>query len=191
MNQRADEHTILLPVAEERLSVQKETREIGEVLLRRSVTEERQTVPVEVSRETLRVTRRDVPGRVALPAEAQHAFTGGLTRIPVFAEETEHVKRPFVTGEVVVHRRPVIEERTVSETVRREKVEVEQQLNEPVRAEVASEVIPVARPAAVAPDSQTIVRPNDAFTEVIPALRPSALWRDVKEGWSRGRRARS
>ena len=172
----ADEQTVLLPTAEERVSIEKRTHEIGEVLLRRTVSAERQTLTVEVARETLRVTRREMTPRAALPGEAERAFGVSLIRIPVFAEEAAHVKRPFVTGEVVVHRRPVVEERVVAETVRREAVE--------------TEIVPVERPPAISPEAQSIVHPSDAFTEVLPVVRPSALWRDVKEGFSRGRRTR-
>src|SRR5687767_2366453 len=93
-----------VPVAEERVAVEKRSLEIGEVLLRRTVSEERQTVALDVARETLRVTRRNVTPRPALPAEVEHAFAAGTRRVPVLGQRAVTAKRPFVTGEVVVHR---------------------------------------------------------------------------------------
>ena len=173
-----------VPIAEERVEVQKRSREIGEVLLRRSVTSEHHTLPVELRREILRVTRRDVPPRPAQPAELEHAFTPGIRRVPVLGESAVAVKRPFVTGEVVVHRRPVVERTTVNETVRRAIVEPE--VVETTREHGRARDQGPEAPREVAEASREVVA---APLEVVavPVEKIGAVWREVKEGFTRGR----
>ena len=167
--ERADQETTELhvPVAEERVEIEKHTREIGEVLLRRTVTEERQAATLDVATEALRVTRRNVAPRPALPAEAEQAFVAGTRRIPVLGERAVATKRPFVTGEVVVHRRPVTERRTITETVRHTVVE----------PEVTAKEAPAGAPAPAAPTAPAVASGE----------RQRSVWHEVREGFSRGR----
>jgi uncharacterized protein (TIGR02271 family) len=159
--ERTDDE-LRVPIAEERLNVVKRAREIGEVLLRRSVSHERQSASIDVTRETLRVTRRNGEARAALPEEAAHAFVPEVRRIPVLGEQAVAVRQPFVTGEVVVHRRTVTERQSVTETVRHTVVEPE---------------------VVTAP--QEIVEPPRQVAA--PAEKLSSVWRDVRDGFSRGR----
>ena len=185
---------VRVPVAEERISVEKRTREIGEVLLQRAVTEEQQTLSLDVGRETLRVTRRTTAPRPAAPDELEAAFGSGVVRVPVFGETAAAVKRAYVTGEVVVHRREVVESRLFTETVRREAVETEMVRPEAeARREPMREPDAVPRPAAPEPAGTTeaergqpVVGKNSR-AESLPVVRPAVLWREVREGWSRGR----
>ena len=57
------EGEIRVPVAEERLAVGKREAELGEVQVRKTVTEEQQTVPVTLQREEVHVEERDVADR--------------------------------------------------------------------------------------------------------------------------------
>ena len=169
--------------------------EIREALARRAITEEQETVTVEVRQETLRVTKRSVPVRPAAPVEEEAAFRSEVVRIPVFGEEAVVSKRPFATGEVVVHRRPVAVPKTVAQSVRREVEESETvAVGPPDRAEQpekpeqnAEPPEPPEPPQPPQPPQQAEQTSHDAFTEVLPVVRPAALWREVREGWSRGR----
>lgn len=190
----ADALQVRVPLAEERISVEKRTREIGQVLLQRAVTEEQQTVAMDVGRETLRVTRRTAPPRPAAPDEVEAAFAAGVVRIPVFGEAAAALKRAYVTGEVVVHRRQVVESRLFTETVRREAAETEMARPDAERVRGPMDETAVTPRAVVRePVRDTVTddtRPNEGTTgrsEGLPLVRPAALWREVREGWSRGR----
>ena len=174
---RRERDELRIPVAEERLAVETRSHVIGEVLLRRSVSEEVQKVALDVARETVRVTRRNVAPRPALPVEAEHAFSAETRRIPVLGERAIAAKRPFVTGEVVVHRRPVVERQMVTETVRRVVVE--------------PDVTPAISAEGVEPESvgREVVVPDADSRESVaaPVEKLGAVWREVKEGFTRGR----
>jgi uncharacterized protein (TIGR02271 family) len=115
------EDRLVFPLAEERLIVGTREVELGEVVLRKRVVEEEQMVPVVVRREELEVIRRE-PGQTLAAAEAG---TGEeVIRIPLKGEETVVGKRPVVTREVIVNRDRQIEERQITDTVRREEIAV-------------------------------------------------------------------
>ena len=78
---QATEGEVRVPVAEERLHVEKRQAELGEVQLRKTVEEEQQTVPVELEREEVRVERRDVGDRPVRPGD--QVFEEGTVRVPV------------------------------------------------------------------------------------------------------------
>ena len=174
---RLERDELRVPVAEERLAVETRPHVIGEVLLRRTVSEDVQTVTLDVARETLRVTRRNVAPRPALPVETEHAFSAETRRIPVLGERAVAAKRPFVTGEVVVHRRPVVERRIVTETVRHVVVEPD------VTAALSGEGAELKGVVA------EVAEPDGESREIVPAPveKLGAVWREVKEGFTRGR----
>ena len=113
-----------VPVAEERLNVDKRQAELGEVQLRKTVEQEQVSVPVELEREEVRVDRRDVDDRPV--QEGDQLFQEGTLRVPVRGEVAEVNKEAVVTGEVVVGKERTTERQDVSDTVRRERVEVDQ-----------------------------------------------------------------
>ena len=120
--QRPERETI--PVAEERLAVEKRQTKLGEAQVRKTVEEEQQTVPVELEREEVRVDQRDVADR---PVQAgDQVFQEGTIRVPVRGEVAEVNKEAVVTGEVVVGKERTTERQDVTDTVRRERVEVDQ-----------------------------------------------------------------
>jgi uncharacterized protein (TIGR02271 family) len=121
-----DEDRVVVPVAEERLRVEKQEAELGAVEVRKVVTEEQQTVPVELQREEVRVEQRDIPDRPLDAADAETLFEGGTIRVPVRGEEAVVSKEAIVTGEVVIEKEQVTQREQVTETVRREQVEVDE-----------------------------------------------------------------
>jgi uncharacterized protein (TIGR02271 family) len=121
--QRA-EGDMRVPVAEERLNVEKRQAELGAVELRKTVTEEEQTVPVELLREEVRVERVDAGDRPVRPGE--DLFREGTIRVPVRGEEAVVRKEAVVTGEVVVDKENTTERQEISDTVRKERVEVDE-----------------------------------------------------------------
>lgn len=120
----AETRDMRIPVSEEQLNVEKREAEIGEVQLRKTVTQEQQTVPVELTREEVRVERRDVGDRPLRPGE--QAFEESTIRVPVRGEEAVVTKDAVVTGEVVLNKEQTTERQQVADTVRKERVEVDQ-----------------------------------------------------------------
>jgi uncharacterized protein (TIGR02271 family) len=117
--------TIRVPVAEERLHVETRQAELGEVQLRKTVEQEQVAVPVELAREEVRVDRRDVDDR---PVQAgDQVFQEGTIRVPVRGEEAVVSKQAVVTGEVVIEKERTTEREQITDTVRRERVEVDEQ----------------------------------------------------------------
>ncbi len=108
-----------IPVAEERLNVEKRPAELGEVRAHKTVTEEEQTVPVELEREEVRVEQRNIEDR---PASGGDLFQEGTITVPVRGEEAVVQKEAVVTGEVVIGKERTTERQDVSDTVRRERV---------------------------------------------------------------------
>jgi uncharacterized protein (TIGR02271 family) len=121
-----DEDRVVVPVAEERLRVEKQEAELGAVEVRKVVTEEQQTVPVQLQREEVRVEKRDIPDRPLSAADAETLFEGGTIRVPVRGEEAVVSKEAIVTGEVVIEKEQVTQREQVTDTVRREQVEVDE-----------------------------------------------------------------
>jgi len=118
------EGELRVPVAEERLNVGKREADLGEVQVRKTVTEEQQTVPVTLRREEVTVQERDVADRPLRAGE--EAFTEGTIRVPVRGEEAVVAKEAVVTGEVVIDKTQKTEQRQVSDTVRKQRVDVEE-----------------------------------------------------------------
>jgi len=123
---RAAEGEIRVPEVEERLEVEKRDTSLGEARVRRTVQEERQSVPVDLTREEVHVERRDVAQRPAAPEEMAHAFEDTTIRVPVRGEEAVARKEAVVTGEVVIDKQRTTERQDVGGTVRKTHVEVDE-----------------------------------------------------------------
>ncbi len=117
---------VRVPVHEERLDVDKRQAELGEVQVRKTVEQEQQTVPVELRREEVHVEQRDVADRPATETDTATAFQEGTIRVPVRGEEAVVSKEAVVTGEVVIDKEQTTERQEVTDTVRRERVEVDE-----------------------------------------------------------------
>ena len=122
----ASEGQIRVPVTEERLNVEKRQGEMGSVDIRKDVTTEQVNVPVELRHEEVTVERVDVKDRPVAAGDMANAFEEGTIRVPVRGEEAVVSKEAVVTGEVVVEREVKTERQTISDTVRKERVDVDE-----------------------------------------------------------------
>jgi len=118
------EGEIRVPVAEERLNVGKRDAELGEIQVRKTVTEEQQTVPVTLQRDEVHVEQRDITERPLRAGE--DVFTEVTIRVPVHGEEAVVAKEAIVTGEVVIDKSRTSEQQQVSGTVRKQHVDVDE-----------------------------------------------------------------
>jgi len=114
-----------LQLMEERLSVNKERYQAGEVRLGKRIIEQTQTVNVPITEERVVIERHAVTdGR---------AVQGGITgdnrtiEVDVMAERVNTEKEAFVSEEVSVRKEAVQHTERVSDTVRREELVVEGQ----------------------------------------------------------------
>jgi uncharacterized protein (TIGR02271 family) len=125
--------TFRVPVHEEELQAEKRASQTGEVRVDKNVREEQRDLDVPVTRDEVQVRRvnvnRDVTG------DEQAFDDGGTIRVPVTEEQVEVTKRPRVVEEIEVSKRPVTETQRVSDTVRREEVDVRQEGDTGVRDE--------------------------------------------------------
>ena len=112
-----------IPVVEERLAVGKREVDLGAVEIRKTVTEEEQTASVTLRRDEVHVEEVDVADR---PATGEDLFEEGTIRVQLRGEEAVVAKETVVTGEVVINKDTVAEERTTTDTVRKQRVEVEE-----------------------------------------------------------------
>jgi uncharacterized protein (TIGR02271 family) len=124
--QVAAQGEVRVPVREERLEVEKRPVELGQVEVQKRVEQEQKSVPVELTREEVHVEQRDVEHRPASEAELKDSFQEGTIRVPVRGEEAVARKETVVTGEVVIDRERTTETQQVTDTVRREVVDVDE-----------------------------------------------------------------
>jgi len=121
-----DNEEIRVPIAEERINVEKRQGEVGSVDIKKDVVTEQVNVPVDLRREEVTVNRVDVPDRRVGEGEIGDAFEEGTIRVPIRGEEAVARKEAFVTGEVVVDRKVATERETVSDTIRKERVDIDE-----------------------------------------------------------------
>jgi uncharacterized protein (TIGR02271 family) len=121
-----DPTEVRVPVREERLDVEKRQGQMGSVDIHKSVETEQVNVPVELRHEEVRVDEVNVQDRPVAAGEMTNAFEEGTIRVPVRGEEAVAHKEAVVTGEVVVNRDVETERQTISDTVRRERVDVDE-----------------------------------------------------------------
>ena len=112
-----------VPLREERLEAERREREAGEVTVGKHVNESEQSIDVPVTHEEVEITRR----RVDRPADSDAGMVddGETIRVPIRAEEVDVRKDARVVEEVEISKRPVTETQRVSETVRREEIDVD------------------------------------------------------------------
>jgi uncharacterized protein (TIGR02271 family) len=117
-----------VPVREEEMMVGKREEEAGRLRVKRDIVEEQQTASVPLTHEEVTIERVPVEGRTAEvgsePLTSDTLSEQDIT-IPLRREEPIVGKRTEVSEEIRIHKRPVTEERQVSETVRKERVNVE------------------------------------------------------------------
>ena len=117
-----DEDTLTVPLREERVQAERREREAGEVTVGTHVVEQEETLDVPVTHEEVEITRR----RVDRPDDGAGITDDGTTiRVPVRSEEVDVRKDSRGVEEVEISKRPVTETKRVSETVRREELDVD------------------------------------------------------------------
>lgn len=121
---RTDESDeIRMPVSEEHVDISKRQVEVGGVRLRKIIRTERVNQPVDLQREEIVVER--VPATERTPARTDVAFREEEIYIPLRREEPVINKRTETKEEVRVSKKRDVEHRDVTETVRKEDVEVD------------------------------------------------------------------
>jgi uncharacterized protein (TIGR02271 family) len=111
-----------LPIREEKLNVSKREVRDGEVRLRRIVRTEQVNVPVELRREDVVVER--VPANETTAREGKIGGDKDIT-IPISHEEPVVEKRTETTGAVRARKTKETHNETISDTVRKEDVDVD------------------------------------------------------------------
>jgi uncharacterized protein (TIGR02271 family) len=111
-----------VPVYEEQVTPVKHAVERGAVRIQKEVVTENRTVTVPVTEERVRITRVDADQPVSAGEEV---LQGDTIDIPVRGEEVDLEKTVRQTGEILVEKDAVQHDETVSGTVRREKVRVD------------------------------------------------------------------
>ncbi|SDE56696.1 conserved domain-containing protein [Priestia aryabhattai B8W22] len=117
----AEEH---IKLKEEQLHVDKERVQTGEVQVDKEVLHKEETVNIPVEHDELYVERRPVSDK---RANTQIIEDEESIRIPLEEEKVTVSKEPVVTEEVVVGKRRKEENEKVSETLRKEEVNIKEQ----------------------------------------------------------------
>lgn len=121
---QASENQMVIPLAEERLTVGTREVMIGEVVIRKRVVEEERMIPVTIRREEVEFVRL-APGE-PLPAGWGADAGAEITRFPLHGSEPTFEKTAVVNREVAVQRGTQTKQHDVTGTVRREHVDVEE-----------------------------------------------------------------
>ncbi len=117
-----DKDSIEVPLTEEQVKVGKRTVDAGQVRLRKIVRTEIVNQPVEIRHEDVVVER--VSADQVHAGAATTDFKDETIDVPLTREEVVVSKDAVVTGAVRLHKTAASETQTVSETVRKEDVEV-------------------------------------------------------------------
>ncbi len=144
-------------VHEEQLNVGKRQVELGEVQVHKTVTQEQVNVPIELRKEEVHVEQMQVTNRPLQAGEVANAFQEGTITIPVRGEEAVVAKQAVVTGEVVINKDVMAEQQTISDSVRKEHVTVDNNV-ERSRGQVVAQ--PQLQPQVVETRTQTEVDPT-------------------------------
>ena len=113
--------------SEEELRVGTQTREAGRVRLRKYVTTEQQTVTVPVQREEVRVEREPITDANLDAATSGPAISEEEHEVTVHEEQVVVDKRAVPKERVRLDTETVTDERQVSEEVRKEQIQVDDQ----------------------------------------------------------------
>jgi uncharacterized protein (TIGR02271 family) len=117
--------------SEEQLVVDTEARPAERVRLRKRVVTEEVTVTIPLRREELVIEREPIePGTAEAPADAQ--IVEADFDFVLLAEQPVIEKRVVPVEQIRLHKEVVVEEETISDHVRKERVDVEQKSEPPV-----------------------------------------------------------
>jgi uncharacterized protein (TIGR02271 family) len=117
-----NEQDIRVPVHEEELVVGKRQQEKGRIHLHKDVVEEQQTVSTPVTHEEVYVEHVVVNDEI--PADTD-AFVERDIDVPIMGEEVITSKRAKTTEEVRLRKEAVTDQRQVSDTVRKERLNMQ------------------------------------------------------------------
>jgi len=123
LTRRETGEDIHMPVSHEEVNIGKRDVESGGVRLRKIVRTETVNKPIDLQREEIVVER--VPAKDRPPTRADKAFREEEIYVPLRREEPVIEKHTETTEEVRASKRKNIEHRDISETVRKEDVEVD------------------------------------------------------------------
>jgi uncharacterized protein (TIGR02271 family) len=112
----------VVQLREEELAARKQQVEAGRVSLGTEVVEEEKTLEVPVTHEEVTVERRPVDRR---PSDAPIQASSDVMSVPVRAEQISVDKQPVVYEEVNVGKRAIQDHEHVSDTVRKEVLDVD------------------------------------------------------------------
>lgn len=120
-----------LKLHEERLNVDKERVQTGEVNVGKHVVEEEQAIDIPVEREEVYVERRPVNEETASGLTDRDRLDGNDSiHVDVNEERVNVSKDDVVSEELVVGKRKVKDTEHVSETVRREEADIDEDSND-------------------------------------------------------------
>ncbi len=122
-----DRDTQTIQVHEEELEAQKTARSAGDVTITKDVVEETKTIEVPVMREEVRVERRAASDTT--PSDQANAFDGDTITVPVIEEQVEVRKVARAVEEIDVSKVQTQDTETVSDTVRKERVDIDDSTN--------------------------------------------------------------
>ncbi len=111
----------VIQLREEELVPTKQAVQAGEVELRKTVHEEQREIPVNVAHEEVTIERRPVDRPVSGEIGDMQDES---VRVPVYEEQVQMQRQGRVAEEVVIGKDVVQEQGTVAGTVRREDIEV-------------------------------------------------------------------
>ena len=112
-----------VPLVEERLNVEKREVEAGVVRIRKIVDEVEQNLVVPILRDDVEVQRVAVNQPLTAPAQTRQ--DGEWLVVPVMREMLVVEKRLMLVEEVRIRRRQVTDQKEVRDTVRQERLEIE------------------------------------------------------------------
>ncbi|HSI66280.1 MAG TPA: YsnF/AvaK domain-containing protein [Planococcus sp. (in: firmicutes)] len=111
---------------EERLNVEKDRVQTGEVKIGKHLVEEEKKMDVPIEREEVYIERRPVNEEVSSDKERAEAAADKNIHIPVSKERVNVSKEEIVTEELVVGKKKIKDTEQISETVRKEKAHIEE-----------------------------------------------------------------
>lgn len=110
---------------EERLEVDKEEVQTGEVNVRKETVHETKSVDVPVEKEEVIIERKPVVGEDSKLTDAEINEETESFSIPVKEEKVEVTKKPVVTEEVDIRKETHKDVKEVTEDVKREELDVD------------------------------------------------------------------
>jgi uncharacterized protein (TIGR02271 family) len=119
---QVEESGATVQLREEELAARKRAVEAGRVSVGTDVVEKQQTFQVPVTREEVSIERRPVERR---PSDEPISASSEELSVPVREEQVSVSKQPVVYEEVELGKRAVQETQHVSDTVRKEVVDVD------------------------------------------------------------------